>query len=197
MSHFAGFLIALAGFGTHLSAEHLSMTIRVLDQANLPANKVKKMERYVETALASIEVDVKWVDCASNLAACKAPRSANEFWLRILAQMPPKASPGTDILGFTQHGDLDGIQCVNIFFPMVEQFSGRAEVDLHNIFGAAVVHEIGHLYLGTNSQAHSQTGIMCGTWSHREIELLSIGELTFTRDQGARIRAAMNGAVGF
>jgi hypothetical protein len=196
MSHFAGFLIALAGFATHLSAEHLSMTIRVLDQANLPANKVKKMERYVETTLASIEVDVKWVDCASNLAACKAPRSTNEFWLRILAQMPPKASLGTDILGFTQHGDVDGIQCVNIFFPMVEQFSGQVGVDQPQIFGAAVVHEIGHLYLGTNSQAHSRTGIMCGTWSHREIELLSIGELTFTRDQGSRIRAAMNGAVG-
>lgn len=198
LSRRAGFLITLGGFAAQLSAEHhLSMTIRVLDQANLPESKVRKVERYVENTLASIEVDVKWVDCGTDLAACKSLRGSNEFWLRVLARMPPNASPGTDILGFTQRGDEgDGIQCVNISYPMVEWFSGSVGVDLHQIFGAAVVHEIGHLYLGTNSQAHSRTGIMCGVWSHREIEQISIGELNFTREQSARIRDAMRTAAG-
>jgi hypothetical protein len=175
------------------------MTIRVLDPANLPTGHIKNAERYVENTLASIEVNVKWIDCAENLATCQSLRGRNEFWLRILAQMPPKTSTGTDLLGFTQRGEksTDGIQCVNIFYPMAKQLSERVSVDLHQILGAAVVHEVGHLYLGSNSQAHSPTGIMCGVWSQREIELVSIGELTFTREQGAHIRAAMSAGVGF
>ena len=44
-----------------------------------------------------------------------------------------------------------------------------------------VAHEIGHMYLGKNKEAHSKTGV----WQRRQLELLSIGELSFTREQGA------------
>ena len=174
------------------------MTIRVLDQASLPAGKIEKMEQYVEATLASIQVQVNWVNCRTDLATCQAERRPNEFWLRILAQMPPKVNGGIDLLGFTQFGDQPGdrIQCVNIFYPMVGQSSESERVDLHQVLGAAVVHEIGHLYLGRNKEAHSHTGVMCGVWRHREFELLSIGELNFTSEQGARIRAAMSRASG-
>jgi hypothetical protein len=69
-------------------------------------------------------------------------------------------------------------------------------VEAYQILGAAVAHEIGHLYLGTNDQAHSRTGVMCGFWSEREVEQASIGELSFSREQGARIRAAMSATAG-
>jgi predicted HD phosphohydrolase len=80
---------------------------------------------------------------------------------------------------------------------MVEQLSSREGTDSHQVLGAAVVHEIGHLYLGNNGQAHSKAGVMCGAWSHREFALASIGELNFTHEQGARIRATMNAASGW
>jgi hypothetical protein len=176
-----------------VSVTHLTMTIRVLDQANLSASNIQKMERFVENTLASIHVDVNWVDCGVSLDICQGKRGPNEFWLRILAQMPPRVNGAVDLLGFTQRGNTpDGIQCVNVFYPMVEQLSGRERVDLQVVFGAAVVHEIGHLYLGTNGQAHSPTGVMCGTWSHRQFELASIDELNFTAEQGQRIRAVMS-----
>lgn len=81
------------------------------------------------------------------------------------------------------------------FYPMVEQLSERVQIDSHEILGAAVAHEIGHLHLGTNSQAHSPTGIMRGVWSHREIELVRFGQLTSTREQGERIRSAMRAGL--
>jgi hypothetical protein len=199
----AKLIVSLAGItAPALSASHpgnsLRMTIRVLDQANLPANRIQKMERYVETTLAAVQVDVKWIDCATNVTACQPLRGPNEFWLRILAQTPPAINGRTDLVGFTQFGDTpeDRIQCLNIFYPMVEQFSESERADSHQVLGAAVVHEIGHLYLGRNREAHSPTGIMCGVWLHREFELLSIGELNFTQEQGARIRAAMSAASG-
>jgi len=172
------------------------MIIRVLDQANLPSGKIQRTERYVEATLAAIQVDVKWVDCATNVVACQALRGPNEFWLRILAQMPPAIRGRIDLLGFTQFGDApeDKIQCVNIFYPMVKAVSESQRAESHQVLGAAVVHEIGHLYLGRNKEAHSPTGVMCGVWLHREFELLSIGELNFSEAQGARIRSAMSDA---
>jgi hypothetical protein len=74
-------------------AARLTLTIRVLDQANLPANRIDKMERYVEETLASIEVDMKWVECPKNLGVCRSIREPNEFWLRILALKPPDVNP--------------------------------------------------------------------------------------------------------
>jgi hypothetical protein len=191
----ASLAITLAGLAAPaVSAPRLTMTIRILDQANLPASKIQKMERYVENTLASINVEVNWVNCAANVTACQTQRGPNEFWLRILAQMPPGVNGGVDLLGFTQHGDTpgNGIQCVNIFYPMVEKLSVRERADSHWIFGAAVLHEIGHLYLGTNGEAHSPAGVMSGAWSHREFELVSIGELSFTPEQGEHIRAGMS-----
>ncbi len=192
-------VITLAGIaGTAVSAQRPAMTIRVLDQANLSATQIQKMEHYVGTILASIEVDVNWVDCRTNVAGCQALRGPNEFWLRILAQMPPAVDGHIDLLGFTQFGDQPGdrIRCVNIFYPMVEQLSEHERAESDQILGAAVTHEIGHLYLGTNKQAHSPGGIMGGIWKHREFELANLGELNFTRDQGNRIRAAMSGTSG-
>lgn len=195
LTKYAGLIVTLTGLtAPAVSGERLSTTIRVLDQADIGVSRIHKMERYVENSLAAIEIDVKWVDCATNLKVCQSKRGPNEFWLRILAQMPPRNGiAGTDTLGFTQRGEpgSDGIQCVSIFYPMVEQLSDRVAVDSHQILGAAVVHEIGHLYLGANSEAHSRTGVMCGVWSHPEFEQLSIGQLNFARDQAARIRAAI------
>ena len=110
--------------------------------------------------------------------------------------MPP-AENVVDLLGFTQHGNApEGIRCINIFYPMVEQLSARERIDAPQVFGATVTREIGHLYLGTNREAHSLAGVMCGAWSHREFELVGLGELKFTREQGIRIRASMNAASG-
>ncbi len=177
------------------TAGRLSMTIRVLDQAKLPAGTIHRMETYVESTFALIDVDVKWVECATNLEACRALRRPNEFWLRILGQTP--AGTGSDQLGFAQPGDAvgGGIQCANVIYPRVEKLIEHTSIDAYQVLGASVAHEIGHLYLGTNSQAHSKTGVMSGLWSLREIEMARIGELNFTREQGQRIRAAMSAAA--
>ncbi len=152
------------------------------------------MERYVETTLAPIEVDVKWIDCAANIEACKALRGRNEFWLRILAQNPPALNAGTELLGLTQRGDKpDEIPCINIFYPMVEHFAEKMHTE--EVLGAAVAHEIGHMYLGNNREAHSLNGIMSGVWLEREFEEMNLGTLHFTREQGARIRTALSAAI--
>jgi hypothetical protein len=192
----AGLMMTLAVLATPVVGEPLSMTIRVLDQANLSSNTIHKMEKYVENTFASVDIDVKWVECASNVERCKSLRGPNEFWLRILGETP--ATAGTEQVGFTQPGEPGGrgIQCVNVIYPIVQKLVQHRNIEGYQILGAAVAHEIGHLYLGTNDQAHSRTGVMCGFWSEREVEQASIGELSFSREQGAHIRAAMSATAG-
>lgn len=170
------------------------MTIRILGQAKVRAAKIQKMERYVETTLAAIEIDVKWIDCATNINPCKLTREPNEFWLRILAQNPPNLNTATELLGVTQRGDNPGeIPCINIFYPIVEHFSEKMHTE--EVLGAAVAHEIGHMYLGNNREAHSLNGIMSGVWLEREFEDMKLGTLRFTREQGEGIRRAMSSAL--
>jgi hypothetical protein len=192
LAEWVGLMITVAAFGSATTVERRSMTIRVLDQASLPADTIYKMEKHVANTLSSAGVDVKWVECSVNLEACKSLRGPNEFWLRIIADIP--AAAGTDQLGFTQRGEAGGrgIQCVNVIYPMVQKLLPHGNIEAYQVLGAAVAHEIGHLYLGTNDQAHSRTGVMCGVWSWREFELASIGELNFSREQAKRIRTAMS-----
>jgi hypothetical protein len=187
----AGLTIAVAAFATSGTSGLPSMTIRVLDQVNLPVNTIHKMEKHVSDTLSSAGIDVRWVECSVNLEACNSLRGPNEFWLRIISEAP--AAAGTDKLGFTQRGEAPGrgIQCVNVIYSMVQKLLPHGNVEPYQLLGAAVAHEIGHLYLGSNNQAHSKSGVMRGVWSWRDIELSSIGELVFSRDQAQRIRAAM------
>ena len=173
--------IAIAA-GPVFADEPPSMTIRILNQADASANRLRTMKHFVENAFLPIVGRVKWIECAVEKPACEALRGANEFWLRLVAQPLPEGQP-TDTAGFT---DRTGIPCVNIFYPIVERVSKKWREDL---LGAAVAHEIGHLYLGED--AHSAGGIMRATWTVREIDALRGGVLGFTREQQERIRAAV------
>jgi hypothetical protein len=185
---------ALAAVSVPASAERLSMTIRVLDQAHVPAGEIGKMEHYVEATLAAIDINVNWTDCAADIEACKTLRGRNEFWLRILAQSPPDLNPGRELMGLTQRGEKPGeIPCINIFYPIVERLAEKTHTE--QVLGAAVAHEIGHMYLGNNREAHSLNGIMSGVWLQREFQLINLVSLKFTREQGERIRAALSTAI--
>jgi hypothetical protein len=54
------------------------------------------------------------------------------------------------------------------------------------VLGAAIAHEIGHLFLGPNS--HSPVGIMRGGWKQDDLLKASQARVTFTPDQAQRIR---------
>lgn len=166
------------------------MTVRILDQASLPALAIHKMQEHIQNTLAEIQVDVKWINCAVDIEACKPARGRNEFWLRILAKIP--ADAGNDQIGFAQP---EGVQCVNVFYPVIEGIVRSFKVDRSRVLAAAAVHEIGHLYLGDNRQAHSLNGVMNGTWSRQKLDEADALELKFVGNQGARIRTAMQAGI--
>jgi hypothetical protein len=63
-----------------------------------------------------------------------------------------------------------------------------------DLLALAMVHEIGHLLLGTNR--HSRYGIMRAPWPRKYLELRYWEEFTFTGDQAKRVRIVCRNREG-
>jgi hypothetical protein len=55
------------------------------------------------------------------------------------------------------------------------------------LLGAMMAHEIGHLLMGVNS--HSREGIMSIPWDARKLQQINLGDLGFTPEQAATLKA--------
>jgi hypothetical protein len=77
---------------------------------------------------------------------------------------------------------------------MVDATAKSLEVDVSYILGAALAHEIGHLLLGARS--HVPRGVMCPRLGRQQLKMASRGELLFTPEQAARIRAEVAQRTG-
>ena len=75
-----------------------------------------------------------------------------------------------------------------VFVDRVEWKAKDAGISVATLMGRAVAHEIGHLLLG--SANHSDTGLMRGLWSTREIIGDKQTDWTFNVQDSARLRAS-------
>jgi hypothetical protein len=81
----------------------------------------------------------------------------------------------------------DNRTTVYIFGDVAEAIGNRQNTAArHEILGHAIAHEIGHVLL--NMTAHSESGIMVGTWKGRDFQAMTMGNLTFGPEQVAGIR---------
>jgi hypothetical protein len=63
-------------------------------------------------------------------------------------------------------------------------------VDVHLLLGRAMVHEVGHLLLGTSR--HAAHGLMRAVWSREDLRDGGERQWFFTRADAARMRAALH-----
>jgi len=171
------------------------ITVRVVDFAKLAARTLQNTEKYADRVFRTAGVSIRWMTCPpgtvdmSVVDPCHVDLRAAEFWLQIEMRKPPGRSD--DMLAFANFEDPQGNggKTAGVFFPAVQDAASRFHADLFQVLGAAIAHELGHLLLGADG--HSRVGLMQPNWGRRQIELVTIEELTFTSEQTARIRAAI------
>jgi hypothetical protein len=130
-------------------------------------------QRELTMTLESIGVPIQWTD---------SPRAL----LLIVRDEEPGTLHRTPkpVLGAAIHAAQGALAAYVFYLRAVEQ-ADRHQIPAAVVVAAAMAHEIGHL-LGT---AHADRGLMRGCWEYEEFVQAARGDLHFSPQQAASIRA--------
>jgi hypothetical protein len=73
-----------------------------------------------------------------------------------------------------------------VFFDPIEKLALREGVDISQVLGAAIAHELGHLLMP--NQGHASEGLMRGAWGAPEARAADKGALKFSKPELAAMR---------
>jgi len=175
------------------AATAVTLVVRVYDGVGLASRDLNEATRVAATILNTAGVDVRWKTCPRTAAAadgsgCRTPLASNEAVLRLI----PAASAMTSepaALGFTL---LDsggrGAVLSTVFMDRVADIARRVRVDVPQLTGRAMAHELGHLLLGTSG--HAAAGLMRAFWSDSALRSSSDTDWRLLPAEVDAIRAA-------
>jgi len=179
----------------------LSISVRVYNYADVAGGILAKARSEAARVFQRSGIETQWVQCAvpgrelETNPNCKRRPGATDIQIRILPRkMAQKLMKHHREFGlaFTAPGSGFGSNA-SIFYHRVEELSERRHTSKPLLLGHLIVHELGHLLLG--SKSHSRSGIMHVPWDRTQVERASLGTLLFTEKQAARMRAQVAGRV--
>jgi len=105
----------------------------------------------------------------------------------MLQVLPPPAqhSSRADVFGFAISSNLASVYYNDTVRLAAEQ--EYVEFDARIILGRVIAHQLGHLFLGSNS--HSSAGIMRSPWGQKQVQQALMGTLLFTAEQAKVMQA--------
>jgi hypothetical protein len=205
-SHLALGLLVIAGASgmavkASAQATSLTLTAHVFNYAGVNSKTLADSEKFATAVFHISGVEIRWV-------TVQAPAGQKEFDPKsfdldqIRVNILPKKM--ADLFGFP--GDGAGYapgtghdrQLAYVLYDKVEALAQNpasiaiqglqyCHVNKSIILGMALAHEIGHLLL--NLESHSPTGIMRANWNMDDLLEASRGNLAFTTQQAASVRA--------
>jgi hypothetical protein len=181
---------ALAGHsGTVAPLQHMSM--RTLNYAAIPEAILAKAETAAADILRRAGVQITWLNCpASEWESehpCNQDMAPTDFWMRVV----PDNARSHGVLGNSiLAGTAGASKYATVMFKPLDDIQKRSRIDVYEILGAVMAHEIGHLLMGP---IHTQNGVMSTNWSDEQFRCISRGELNFTLDQAENLRIEIAG----
>jgi hypothetical protein len=175
-------------FAVPVRAQSSSITILVYDYVRVPAGTLRQAEHYADNIVATAGVSVTWLHCfaAKSLSAdakalCDAGWTAQTPALRFIS--------GSNRHQPREYGHTDVPVLITVYYDTIAHtwHHDYTDVEIPDVLGCVLVHELGHLLLRDTS--HSSTGIMQSQWSRDQMRLAIWGALGFTKDQLTRIRS--------
>ena len=149
--------------------------------------------RDATTILDDAGVAVGWINC-SEVATdgglrCAQPLKSNEVAVRIVRAQPSpprrELPLGESLLDPVHHiGTL-----ATIYIDRVEWLARASGIERETVLARAIVHEIGHLLLGTT--AHSRRGLMRPIWSRDELVRGRVADWLFPAEDATRLQQAL------
>ena len=163
--------------------------VSVYNSSPISSSTLERAEREAGRVLRDVGVEPVWLNCPQeisredSLGRCSEASFPSHLHLQIL-----RVSHGLKVstLGISFSAE-DGRGCyADLFYEPIQQLEEQTHVSPSVILGHAMVHELGHLLLGTDS--HSPSGLMRAHWTREELASASVGNLRFSKEQCLKIR---------
>ena len=165
-------------------------TVLVYNHARVSRPILAAAEREAGRILEAAGVGIIWVECPTGSTTdsaggpCLRKLKSTDIMLRVLPP-PAQRRVKADVFGFAISSNLASVYYDYAVRLAVEE--EYVEVDARIILGCVIAHELGHLFLGTNS--HSSAGIMRSPWDQRQVRQALMGTLLFTAEQAKVMQA--------
>jgi hypothetical protein len=175
---------------------HPQIIVRVHNYAHVDTELLVGAEAVATSILREAKVEARWVYCPlsaeedERYPKCPADWGTNAFVLNILTpEMARRIQAHVENLGSAPAPcNEDATSCpINVFYFRVIDRAEQFSIHLERLLGHVLAHEVGHL-LGEN---HSPKGIMRGTWSHNDLNLMGVSIVQFSTDQARQLRATL------
>jgi hypothetical protein len=188
----AGLIVsgALALMAPHAAADTpgpITMGVLVLNPAGAPPAVLAAAEAAATRVFRRAGVELAWRHDRREQDGAKSDVSTADFGPFIIVNLmaPPMEArihgPET-VMGFSESGE----RLAYIVYSRVARLAYRQTIDLGELLGHVIAHEMGHLFLPPH--AHSNRGIMNATLDPR---LAARGVLWFNVEEADHVRAAI------
>jgi hypothetical protein len=157
------------------SACVLALCLHLIDLSSASPATLVDARHQLDATYESIGVPVRWTDAAG--AILLIVRDDEPGTLRRASQ---------PILGVSIHG-AQGSPAAYVFYRRAAEQADRYRVPRSVVVAAAMAHEVGHLLLP--STRHADRGLMRAWWNAEEFVSAAQGDLRFSSEEGASIRA--------
>jgi hypothetical protein len=172
----------------------VTLTVRVFNNAGVPAPDLERALTVAEAALASGGIAVSWRRCSDQQvlpASCDRQLEEGEVIVRLMTSgkaATTRVAMGDAKIDPARHCS----RLASVYWDQVRFVARSALVDPRPLLGRAIAHEIGHLLINTNG--HSDAGLMRATWSHAELRLNAPSQWQFAEREARVMRAALSAA---
>ena len=188
-------LFALAVFAvgsTQSFGQNPQVTVFVYDDVQVPPDTLTGSEQGAAKIFSRAGFDVVWLNCthadSSGSAACDENDRPGHLVLRITSH---GASSTNDTAFGVAFLAADGTgRYGDVFWERAQDLHVKWKVNLAEILGSVMAHEMGHLLLGSN--AHAISGIMRAHWESGELRRIAMGTLVFLPEQAKRMHIRMD-----
>jgi hypothetical protein len=186
-----------SGFAQTSTFTKTEIAISVYDYANLAPNFLLAAEGDAQRVFRQAGIETTWINCLTRtnekvISVCESVDTTH-LVLKVLSKsLTAKDRHRNDLLGDALVDDEGAGFYAYAFYDGVQRIAEQHRLG-HALFGSVLVHEIGHLLLGSHS--HSVSGIMSAHWNSEELLKISQGSLLFSPSQSASLKQHVNRRV--
>ena len=174
-----------------------TLRFNVKDYVGLTPVRLADARETATAIYASVGVEVGWTyrcfrHCGKQVAVTRESSvdEATDLTIFIFPERMTSITFRRSVMGSAPSGS----SVAYAFFDRVAEFAFKRNLLAGTVLGHVIAHEVGHLLL---REGHSERGLMRAEWFDPDLALVRAGVLGFSPEQGARIRAQLDGSDYF